>query len=460
MSEFILIKEIAVIDRQRKQMKNISELAESIKEVGRLINPITVRRADPETDTDKGWKGEPYVLKTGGRRLAAHMVLGKAEIEANVWDECPPLMREIIELRENVDRENITWQEEISAKERIHALRLLMNPEHTAKATAHELGESKANISKDLHLARLMKADPTLKDSPTKKAALRKAEFKATIDRRVAAIKGSDVTLLKEKLVVADMRDFIRTLEDDSIDLVFPDFPFGIDYDQARDANQKGAYRDAPRSLFDLLYDIVPEIVRVLKPTGWAACMMGWTNYQLLERLFIGACKTHGGYANVIYNDDKERWERKENKCADAKNNPGSCVFLQPEPIPWVWYRPNSRQPSLWPELHANNQFELICVVNGGQARLVTPNVGNVLAIDADYKDRIHEMQRPHELCVEIIKRLTVTGEKVLDLCFGSGAHLAAAADLGRDFLGCDMNPDNLGPALSLVSQYHNKPKV
>lgn len=457
MSQKIPIKEIAVIDRQRKEMKKIPELADSIKEVGRLINPVTVRLPDPEADTPKGWKGEPYILKTGGRRMAAHILLGWPEIEANVWEECDPLMREIIELRENIDRENITWPEELEAKERIHALRQRMNPGHTATQTAKEVGESKANLSKDLNLARMMREDPSLKSSPTKKAALRKVSFREDMDKRVKAIKSVNIGDLRSKIVTADMRDYVRSLETNSIDLCFTDFPFGIDYDVVRPdgANSKGTYRDDPGQMRDLLADVIPHIVRVVKPTGWIACMMGFTNYGFLQRHFMSACKTHQNYADIKWSDVEERWVRENNWCTAGKGK--GCEFLQPEELPWFWHRPNSRQPSLWPELHANNQYELICVVNGGQAKLVRPNVPNVLVYNAVYTDRIHEMQRPHDLCVEVITRLTLTGETVLDLCYGSGAHLAAAADTGREFKGCDINPDNLAPALGHVAQYYKK---
>ena len=198
-------------------------------------------------------------------------------------------------------------------------------------------------------------------------------------------------------------------------------------------------------------------MVRTVKPRGWISAMMGYSNHHYLMKLFTGACGTHCGYALIEWDDDENRWTRKFNECHTATREIQSnddCRFLDPEALPWIWYRPNSRQPSLWPEKHANNQYEMIVVVNGGDAKLVRPNVGNVLPIDAVYKDRIHEMQRPHELCKEIISRFTVTGEQVVDLCFGSGSHLAAAADLGREFRGCDINPDNMGPALSLVAQY------
>lgn len=99
----------------------------------------------------------------------------------------------------------------------------------------------------------------------------------------------------------------------------------------------------------------------------------------------------------------------------------------------------------------------MIVVCNGGSAKYAKKPVENVLDFPPMEGERLHAMQKPHALCREIIERHTVIGEKVLDICMGSGAHLAAAADLRRDFLGCDSNPELLGPAFTLVGQFFNR---
>lgn len=99
----------------------------------------------------------------------------------------------------------------------------------------------------------------------------------------------------------------------------------------------------------------------------------------------------------------------------------------------------------------------MIVVCNGGNAKYAKKPVENVLDFPPMEGERLHSMQKPHDLCRELIERHTVLGEKVLDVTMGSGAHLAAAASLHRDFLGCDNNADNLPNALTLVGQHFNK---
>jgi ParB-like chromosome segregation protein Spo0J len=481
----IPIRDIAIINRQRQEMDlpELQKLANSILMVEKmrgegngLIHPINVRPVRPDDLYDQTYnvadlRGQPvrhqWILVTGGRRTAAHAMLGRTEIEARNFEDLDPLDREVVELEENISRKNLTWQEELAAKARIHELRQMQaattGEVHTQKDTAKELGESTANLSKDLQLHNLMKTDPSLKKASSKKAAIRAASHKVEIANRVASLSQNSIQDLGKKLHTMDMRDFVRTLPDRSVDLHFPDFPFGIDYDKSRPNadNMRGGYEDRPEALIDLLTDVVPHLVRSVKPTGWIAAMMGFTNYQFMAGLFRTACATHAGYCEGYWNEIGE-WEPLLQKgqskpyCnASPLNMRSQCRFLKVEELPWIWFRPNSRQPSLYPERHANNTYEMFCVVNGGEARLVRPNVPNVLMFDAVYTNRIHEMQRPHELCKEVISRLTVTGEKVVDVCYGSGAHLAAAAELARDFEGCDNNPANRGSAIVHVAQYY-----
>lgn len=454
------LSNIAVIDRKRKEMGDIAGLAASIKANG-LIQPVIVRLT---TDADLEKFGinkmeHAWILVAGGRRYAAHMLLGRDTIDTRPVGELSPLMQKVYELEENLNRKNLEWDEEVMLKEEILELRKLEAAERkevfSQKQLAKELGETPANTSRDLQLAKALREDPALRNAPTKASAVRQLEFRRKIEERTAALKGDSLSTVVDRIHNADMRDFVRTIPTASIDLCFTDFPFGIDYNFVKgDAN---TYEDSAETLKDLLTDVIPEIIRVTKPGGWLALMMGSTNYDLLVELIENCCATHFEYFDTW-------WEQKENgewvfmrkgRCNHTLKDINSpCTNLTVEDPEWLWFRPNSRNPSMHPHLHAQNQYEKICVVNRGNAVLVDRSGANVLVHDAVYEDRIHEMQRPHSLCLDIIKRFTITGERVLDLCFGSGSALAAAAELGRDFLGCDINPANMGPALAWIAEH------
>lgn len=454
----IKISEIAILERQRKELDKtkLQELAESIKANG-LLHPIVVRRPFDEEASQLS-ESQSYILSVGGRRLAAHLLLGRAEIEANLKEDLDPISAQVVELEENIKRHDLSWQEQIAAREKIHELRKAQNPSQSITDTAKELGLVPQQLYRDIGLAEAVRKDPSLRGATTKGSATRLADHKAHVEKRAAVASKASGSDLSQKLHIADGRSFIRSLPSHSVDLVFSDLPYGIDYFEGAKSgeNMKGQYDDSADSAKDFIADVVPHMVRVVKPTGWIVLFMCYEWHGWLQEMLHLACSVHGHY-RVEYNEP----EKHPIHCAgEAPVAKPSCNFLRPELPPWIWTRRGKGNHGHWPELHASNRYEMIVVANGGQAKLIkTPSYPheNVLDFAPFGGERLHAMQKPHDLCREIIGRTTVVGEKVLDICFGSGAHLAAAADMGRDFLGCDRNPDNLASALTLVGQYYHK---
>lgn len=465
---FLPLSSIAVINRQRKTMdlKKLEELAESIRDLtevlastGGLLHPIVVRT--PHEDEKELLKeGQLKVLVAGGRRYAAHMMLKRSEIAATDISELDPISAEIAELDENLKRANINWDEEVTARARIHALRQAQNPGQTLAQTEKEInpdGKVSGQLSRDLKLHRAMQVDPSLKQATGKASALRILAHKEHVNERARIVSKAVNSDITAKLFTADGATFIRTLDTNSVDLVFSDLPYMIDYFETSEAgqNMKGQYDDSPDACRDFIIDILPEMGRVVKPTGWIILFMCYEWHKWLDTHLNNVCMIH-----YEYRDHKGKTECNHKGGSEAK-----CWFLKCEMPPWIWTRRGKGNHGHWPELHASNRYEMLVVANAGSAKLLktaTYPHENVLDFEpVPSADRFHAMQKPLELCQEIIGRTTIPGELVLDICMGSGAHLAAAAAKGRDFLGCDKNPDNLASALTLVSQhYHRAPAL
>jgi DNA modification methylase/ParB-like chromosome segregation protein Spo0J len=466
----IPIRDIAVVKRQRKKMDptKLQRLANNIKTAGRLIHPINVRptRTDdmyPQGHPKAGQHVEqPWVLITGGRRIAAHIILKKDDIEARNFDDLPPLEQKVIELYENLDREDLPYADELEAKAEI--LRIRVAEGKTQAEVAEELGEDPGNFARDIQLHSEIKQDPTIKEAGTKNAARKLVEHRKEIDRRVQTIKQVDVSGLKARLFTAKAEDFVRTLADNSVDLHMWDPPWAINYKSPTEIAKatsgsivKGKYDDSPEANLDMLVDVIPHVVRTVKPNGWICIIFATTGMNWLRTHLMSACKIHQGYCDVKYDFETGEFERASTVCSNVKVG-DFCEFLNPEILPCIWYRPNSRNIGQWPDRHFKHVYESIMVVPGSsKARLVLTGKPDVLVYDAIYEDRLHEMQKPHELIKDLISRFTVMGELVVDLTFGSGAHLAAAAELNRDFKGCERNPELLSTALGLVAQFYNK---
>ena len=425
----IPLMDIGLRDRFRREMGELETLAADMRSTGQ-ITAITVRKTS-EDDRLEGFE-EPWMLVAGGRRYGAALINGWPDIDALTMDELPPLERAIMELHENLHRKELTWDEEVELKAEIHKRRLAANPEHKQYQTAQELKETPKTISMDLRLAAELEANPELKNAGSKKAAMRQVEMGKHLDRLAAQSERGMQTAVKlrSRLHTADAIDWLRKIPDATVDMLYSDPPWGIDYFTQGQKDNRGVvesgsmrksglshYDDSAEATQNLMENAIPEMIRVCKPTGWIVLHCGYDAYRDWEKVFV-----------------------------EAK--------LKAEPLPWIWHRPNSNNPSRFPERHAQNVYEYLLVINRGEARLLRPCT-NLLTYDAEYGSRIHAMQKPIDLCKDIISRFTFPGHLVVDPFFGSGALLAAAAATQRNFLGCELNEGLLEPALGFVSQHY-----
>ena len=102
------INEIVVEDRFRRDLGDISGLADSIRRVG-LIQPVVINQAKR--------------LIAGGRRLAAVTSLGHTVIDVVYKETLTVDELHEAELEENVRRKDMNWTERCLLVARIHELK-------------------------------------------------------------------------------------------------------------------------------------------------------------------------------------------------------------------------------------------------------------------------------------------------------------------------------------------------
>lgn len=445
LSSHISIFDIYVGKRRRKDYGDMEDLKKDMQENGQ-ITAITVCPPTEEDRQDSDYKGENWSLVAGGRRFRAALELGWTTIRAIDRESMDELTRRVLELAENLKRKDMSFVEIAQAKMEMFQLRKEQNPEITQAEVAKEIGETPANFSRDINVAQVLEQRPELKQASSKKAVLRQAKMADHFEARKVRdeVTGhSYMTDLAQRMVTGDMRQWLRTLPEGFADLCIPDFPYGIDEFSQGQKSLSGLagishFDDSDAAAKDLFVDAVPQLIRITKKTGWIMCFMSELNYEYLRELFENCCTVHFDYCG---SDARlpQRPECKYHKCEEPR---------------WFWYRPNSQNNPRYPELHAKNMIEHILVYNRGEGKLLRP-CDNVLVYDAEYGDRIHATQKPIEMLKDLISRVTLPGETVVDPCFGSGAHLAAGAALARDIWGCELNPVIRGPALGYVSQYY-----
>ena len=103
----VLIEDIKVKKRIRKDMGDISGLADSMKRFGQ-INPILITKKN--------------VLIAGGRRLEAARSLGWSSINAVIAEIPDELTKLEYELEENIQRRDFSQTEVREAAQRLHRL--------------------------------------------------------------------------------------------------------------------------------------------------------------------------------------------------------------------------------------------------------------------------------------------------------------------------------------------------
>ena len=159
---FLPLSAIDMGERGRKTYNKIEELADSIKQEGGLINPVTIiENPTDELRSKMLDQTKNFVLKTGGRRFKAHELLKAETIECRIYEGEISLSEfRRIELVENLQRDNLTWQEEVSMREELYRLTKEITNTTTVTEVAAIIGQTPGNLSRDIKIIGAMTTLP------------------------------------------------------------------------------------------------------------------------------------------------------------------------------------------------------------------------------------------------------------------------------------------------------------
>ena len=410
----VKISDIIATDRVREDLGEIEELAQSIRQHG-LLQPILL--------------SEDNTLIAGGRRLAAHKLLGHQTIEVVYKSDVDELSLREMELEENLQRKSFTWQEQVKAKEEIHRIKQdkhgaakkgTANSGWGIKDTAQALDESTGSVSMDIQLAQGLDKYPELNAEKTKTRAykqmkrLEEREVLAEITRRAK----EQGTLGQTSLRHGNSLEGIRDVPDESVDLHLTDPPWGISIDTNSQLARKSAleYKDDQTSALAVIRTAAREIYRTLKIDGHVYFFFGTSLYhQTLQALVESG--------------------------------------LIVDPIPCYWIKENAGSPSKG-KRHPN-QAELFFHAwkDDQMVRFLSSGRSNVFTYPRERTNKIHSAQKPQALLREIISISTNTGDTVCDMFAGSGATLVAARALERSSFGWELNEENYNVAQAWIQQ-------
>lgn len=405
------------LERFRKDLGDIAELAHSIQTKGQL-QPIVVN--------------EQMELIAGGRRLAA-CLLYNMEVEIKVINETDSLSMRELEVEENIQRLDFTPAEHVLAVKELHELKQKLHPGDTVPTTwsiqdtANFIGVDRSSVSKDLSLAEMVTAFPSLAKCKTKAELRTAASSLMKLVERAESIDHYEKTVTTSSRVTLnnlDAKEFLSSLESNSVDIFLCDPIYGIEIFESaiglggrtggEDTISGVKYDDSKEAAYDLVNIICTESYRVCKDTSHLYMFCAPEFFHVVSAKLRAV---------------------------------GWLVFIKP----LIWSKPGQGQanaPECWPV----SSYEMCIYARRENSKLLLARPDVLTYNRVPPGDRIHPSQKPLELLRDMISRCVNPGATLVDPCMGSGASLVAGL---QERLICYGN-DILYPAYAAAMQYVN----
>ena len=409
------------LPRQRKDLGEIAKMAESIRLYGQM-QPIVINRNKE--------------LIAGGRRLAA-CLLGGFKARVCYKDTIDPLLMREMELEENVQRKALTPAEECLAIDDLVKLKQAKYGKpvqgrqggFTLDDAAELIGKTKGNVIEAIQLADAIRNFPELRKADSKSEIKKAVKGLERVQQNIIALASYESTIKMQDefiLVNQDAEHYLKGLGDKTVDLFFTDPPYGIDiHDISMTTGGKTGgehtttgikYDDSEDSAKKLLTIIARESARVTKDTGHAYIFCAPSHFT-----WLSAAMSQAGW--IVY----------------------------PRPIVWIKRSTGqNNQPSYWPSA----AYEFILFARKTDSRIIVEGKPDWIQCDiVGSADRVHQAEKPVELCKELISRVTLPNYIMLDPCMGSGALIEAGYRMKLKSLGCELSVESYAAALSRMTK-------
>ncbi len=416
----IKLEDIIIGERFRKDLGDLDELINSIKEKG-IIQPITV-------DSNMN-------LLAGGRRCAASLAIGLPTVPAIIRDALDEIDAREIELMENVHRKDFTWVEQAALVKKIDDLYKEKHGSNwSGRKTAELLDKGVATVARNLQLAAAIEVIPQLGEYKTADEALKvlkKMEDNAIVSELRArqrdrlegeghanqAVVGNQLesglrTMLKmaeQNYIIGDVFKVMEGLKSNgNIQIIECDPPYGIDLNAQKASKESvtsnvHSYEEVPADQYESFLDkLTSELYRVAGKDCWLVFWYGPSWHQA-----------------VLSSLRRAGWQVDE--------------------IPAIWAKTQGQ--TLQPEIYFARGYEPFFVCRKGKPIMVERgrlNVFNFPGVAGKLK--YHPTQRPIELIREIFSCLGAGRQHVFVPFLGSGATLLTCYDMGFQGFGTDLN--------------------
>jgi DNA modification methylase len=378
------IDKIKVGNRFRKEMGDLGELAESIKQKG-VLQPITI--------------GFDHTLVTGERRLRACQLAGLTTIPVIIRKINGELDLREIELIENAQRKDMEWQERARLEKKIWDLHLAIDPNWSIRKQTVLTDAGVASVYRRIELAKAIDLVPDLMQVPTQEQAwkryskLQEAIVVESLAKN-AEEKYSDLEqYASNHYNIRDAFAGMKDLEPGLIHFAEVDPPYAIELEKRKSRNKENntsRYREVEREDYGTFCkDMARLVYRALRPNTfcvwWYAAEWDAVIREILEE-----------------------------------------TGFRVATVPAIWYKGQAGQ-TMSPDTMLASCYEPFFVCHKGMPKLRKAGRSNVFEFaPLPPLKKIHPTERPIELMLEILETFVYPGSTVVSPFLGSGSILRA----------------------------------
>lgn len=391
--------------RQRRTLDGIDELAASIAAVG-LINPPVITRDG--------------TLIAGERRLSAVQRLGWLECPVQFADEMSAADLHLLELEENVKRQDLSWQDHNDAIARYHELRSAEEG-WTVRQTAQALAMDPSHVSHHLQVATLRTEEPQLLENAETFSTARNIAFRRNERKRASGmadmmasapiIRDPDAAPESEpepeaRRIAIECANFLEWQPPRLFNLIHCDFPYGIGAGDKRGqsgAKNRGTYDDSPEIYWTLLNHFVATQDQFIHSSA--------------HLIFWFSMRYYGETVGIL---EGAGW--------------------RVDPFPLIWHK--SDNTGIIPDAQRGPRrtYETALFASRGDRRIVKA-VAN--SYSGPVTKDFHTSEKSYAMLEHFMRMVVDDTSYVLDPTAGSGMAIRAAEALGcAQALGLELNPE------------------
>ncbi len=392
--------------RFREDYAGLDELKKAIEEKG-LLQPITL--------------DQNLNLLAGGRRFRAARELGHTTIPALIRESSGELDLREVELMENLQRVDLSWQEKANLTREIDRL---FKEKHgrrwSGRKTAAVMGKAIGGVSMDLQLAEAMKAVPqlaTCKTADDARKMLKKAHERVQVNKDVKAQEKRMEQLTHTQYANDHYRigdafasmtqiynDYVEEGRASNIKLLEVDPPYAIDLAQVKRGNKAAVdYNEVDeQDYLGWLRELAALTYNIAAPNSFLVFWFGPTWHT----------QTYAALSN-------SGW--------------------QVDDIPCIWNKGDGQTNQ--PQYYMARSYEPFFLARKGKPALARQGRSNVF----NYKpmpqaSKWHPTQRPLALMQEILTTVAHPGTICCSPFLGSGTTLLAAYKSTMHCFGWDLS--------------------